>query len=353
MKASFSKISSKEQAYIFMRLSFLIKAGISLQQSIQILEYQTKSKKQKKIFKQIYSDISQGSDLSHSLEKVNNIFSNSSIQIIKIGEEIGSLSDNLTYLSEELQKRDLLKRKIIAALVYPAFIALGTIALSVFLIAFIFPKIRPLFTNLKVNLPLSTRILIGFSDFTQKFGVLLITILISVILAVLFLVKKNKHARLIQDKIMISLPLFGKIIKYYTLATITRNIGIILKAGIPIQRTLTNTGEAVSNTVYKESLKVASESVSAGDQLSVKFSEYPALFPTLVVSMIAVAETTGTLSETMLYLSNIYEYEVEDATKNISSTLEPVLMVAMGLIVGFISLSIVTPIYSLTQNIRH
>ncbi|MDQ3077060.1 MAG: type II secretion system F family protein [bacterium] len=346
------KLTIKEQIHFSKRLSFLLKAGTSLSDSISLLA--TQATKKKALFATILADISRGGYLYQTLMKFPTSFSPLAISLTRSGEESGTLAENFNRLAIELQKKQRFHQKLISALIYPSFIALATILLSSFLLFFIFPKIRPLFTNLSIPLPWSTKLLMNITDISFLTLSIMSGGIFLIILIVKFSYKKSFKVRLIFSKTLIKIPIIGKIIRQHELVTYLYTIGIMLQGGAPLDHASLVGSEVCKNLIYKNASRMICITIEQGKEFSeaLAYSYYTYLFPKEVSDMLATSETAGTLPETLLYISEMYELELEETTKNLSSTLEPILMISMGLIVGFISLSIITPIYSLTQNIK-
>lgn len=349
---SFFRLSTKDQTFFIKRLSFLIKAGIPILDSLIIIEEQTKNKKFKVILNSIVLDVSNGQYLSTSLTKFQNIFGDFSINMISFGESSGILSENLDYLAQELKKKDVLRKKIIGAFIYPAIITLATLFLSGFLMIYLFPKIIPVFSSLHIALPFSTKVVIFLSKFLTHYGWLLILFIIIFVISFIVLLKKFPAWHTHIDAFILNIPLVGPMIRNYNLANFTRTMGLLLKSGITINETLTITSKISSNVLYKQEFIKAIHNINDGEQMSTCFAKNKKLFPDILTQIVSVGEKSGNLSNSLLYLSELYENEVEEFTKNLSSLIEPVLMIVMGLLIGFIAVSIITPIYSITQNIH-
>lgn len=348
---SFGKIPLKEQIFFIKRLSFLIKAGIPVLESLNIINDQTKSGSQKNILSSVIVDVSNGQYLSVSLAKHKKSFGEFTINIIGFGEATGILSENLEYLAEELKKKQELKKKIIGALIYPVIVLSATFAITGFLMLYLFPKITPIFQSIGAGLPLSTRIIMNSSVFLKNYGFYLVSIIVTIIIGITILVKKNKKFHYLFDSLIIKTPFLGGIVRQYNLSNSTRTIGLLLKSGISISEALPITSKTLSSLVYKKEFENLSERIRKGDQMSSYLKEKPKLFPSISTQIISVGERSGNLSNSLIYLSQMYESEVEDFTKNLSNMIEPFLMIFMGLLVGFIAISIITPIYSITQHL--
>jgi len=347
----FCRFSTREQTHFVKRLSFLNKAGVPLLESMHILKEQTNSSLKAKVFQYIIDDISNGKYLHVSLGKFRRFFGDFAVNIIRVGEMGGSLSDNLNYLADELRKKELLKQKIIGALIYPIFISIVTIVLTALLTVFIFPKIMPIFQSLDVTLPVTTLILLAISLFLKDFGLYLVVGIILFVIAFIVSYKKVEPFRVMIDVVVFRIPLIGGIARAFQLANFTRTTGLLLSSGLSIVDAISITGDTIENRIYRKASKELSEAVRRGEPMSKYLKEHRKLFPDMIPHMVAIGERSGNLSTTLLYLSELYENEVDDKTKNLSNAIEPILMIFMGLMVGFVAVSVITPIYSLTQNL--
>ena len=346
------KMSAKEQTFFFKRLSFLLKAGIPILESLVMIREQTREKGYVRVLDVIIKDVSSGHSLSNSLGRFRNVFGDFSINIISFGESAGILNDNLVYLAEELKKKNALQRKVIGAFIYPAVVTFATLGITAFLMIYLFPKIVPVFGSLHMALPLSTRIVMTISSFLIHHGLLLLFIIIVLILAFIIALKRIPTLRYYFDKFLMKIPTIGNVIKHYNLANATRTIGLLLKSGVTFGETLGITQKVAGNLVYKREFKAMAEAINRGEQLSVYLAKNRDLFPEVLTQIISVGERSGNLSNSFIYLSELYETEVEEFTKNISNLIEPALMIFMGILVGFIAISIITPIYSITQGLH-
>lgn len=347
------KLSIKEQAFFMKRLAFLIRASVPILEALHMLSEQTTSRRFKKILASVIRDVSNGSSLSKSLGKFPKIFGEFGINIIKVGESSGSLSLNLDYLADELKKRQALRGKVLGALVYPAVIAFATFGITAFLMLYLFPKITPVFASLHAELPLSTRIVMGASTFLQHWGLALLAGIILFAVAVSVTMKRSKAFHFFYDRMLIRIPLFGNMVRYYNLANTTRTLGLLLKSGLTLSEALPLTGDTLKNLAYKREIKGLAVTVNKGERISTYLARDRKLFPEVMSQMVSIGEKSGNLSNTLVYLSELYDAEVDDFTKNLSSLIEPIMMVVMGILVGFIAISIITPIYGITQNIHN
>ncbi len=344
------RVSIQDQVIFARHLAVMAKAGLPLLDSLKMIRKGAKSKSLIKILDQVIKDVSNGQFLSASLEKFQNVFGDLFVNIIRVGESAGILSENLNYLADELKKKQELKRKVIGALIYPAVVLAATFGITGLLIIFIFPKILPVFQSLNVKLPVTTQVLIAISNLLTNYGFL---VLLVVLLAItgFWALLKIKKIRFYSHYFLLYVPVFGKIFRNVSLANFCRTLGLTLKSGIKVVEAVSITAGSISNLAYKNQLLLAVEEVKKGETLASHFVKTKHLFPAMLSQMISVGETAGNLSDTLLYLSDFYESEVNEATKNLSNVLEPALMVFMGIIVGFVAISIITPIYEVSRSV--
>lgn len=348
----YSKFSIKKQTFFAKRLSFLIKAGVPMLESIHVIKKQTNRKSEIRVFDKIISDVANGQTLATSLGRFKGVFGNFTVNIIKAGESSGTLTQNLNYLADELRKKEVLRGKIMSSLLYPVIVTIATFSITGFLIVYIFPKITPIFKSLKAELPLSTRILMYVTDVLRNHGLYIVGGLLLVAIIFFLLVKYLPKIRFIYDGLILHIPLIGAIIKNYNLTNITRTLGLLLKSGLSLTESLIITADTTENTQYKKTLIDTSKNVMKGKGISELIEKSPLLFPSMIGQMLLIGERSGNLSVTLIYLSEYYEHEFEDITKNLSSTIEPVLMIVMGVMVGYVAISVITPIYEITNSIK-
>lgn len=347
------RLSVKDQTLFAKRLSFLIGAGVPVLESLHVLREQTTSKSVRKILKQVSKDVANGRFLSAALDRFRHHFGEFAINIIQVGESSGVLAQNLKYLAQELEKKEALRKKVVGAMVYPIFVTIATVGVTGLLTVYIFPKILPIFSSVGVTLPITTRILIAVSSFLQSYGLILVGVLFVLTIGLIIVHRNVAAFRIVSDRILLKIPISGRIMQFYNMANITRTFGLLLKSGSSIVDALQTTARTTRNRIYRRELERAAEHVKKGEQVSEHFKKHKGLFPILIPHMIAIGEKTGNLSDTLVYLSEMYEEEVNSLTKNLSNAIEPVLMILMGLLVGFVAVSVITPIYEITQTLSN
>jgi type IV pilus assembly protein PilC len=217
---------------------------------------------------------------------------------------------------------------------------------------FVFPKIMPIFQSLGANLPLTTRILLATSNFLIYYGWLLGLAIAGLIILLAFIYKTVKPFNYAVSRIFFAVPIFGHLAMSYHMANFCRTFGLLLNCNLGVVNAATITANATTNQIYKREIYTLAEEIAKGRKIAQHLETSPGLFPEMVPQMVAIGETTGSLGSTLIYLSDFFEAEVNDITKNLSSSIEPVLLLFMGVIVGFVAVAVITPIYELTQNIH-
>lgn len=344
------RVPIKEQILFARNMSLMIKTGVPIIDSLHMLERQCKSGNLKKILASVTADVQEGRFLATALKKYETVFGSLFINIVQVGEASSSLAENLGFLADDLKKRQVVQGKILSAALYPVIILITTFALSAALAFFILPRIIPVFSTLRVPLPLPTRILIA----TDKFiladwpWILGLAILLVVIWRSLIAVPK---VRFRYHALILRLPVVGAMIVSVQMSMFARTLSLLLKSGIKIVEAISIAAESTTNLAYKRAFAEIGDRIKGGEPLGRCLQSYPDLFPTMFGQMIEVSETSGALDSTLLYLSEYYENEIDDTTQNLVSLLEPLLMLVMGGIVGFMAISVIMPIYSISQTI--
>jgi len=348
----FSRISSLDILFFTKHLATMIKAGIPITEAFEILIDQTKSTEFKKILKKMSDQIKNGQNLNYALSKYPKKFNKFYSSMIQIGEESGTLDTTLEFLSKQLSKSYSLRKKIKGALLYPTVILIATLVMSALISFFVLPQLVDFFEAFDVELPLATKILLAISMFMKNYNIIFFSSIV-VFLALFKIVVNSKIVKPTWHIALLKIPIFGKLIAYGQVSQFARNLGVLLKSGVPASRSIEITANTLSNEYYKRALhsmqKALNKGNSIGKTLSKKRYRH---FPMLVAKMINVGEKTGKLDEILMYLSNFYETEIDSTSKNLTTTLEPFLLIVIGLAVGCVALAIITPIYQLTGSIR-
>ena len=348
----FSRVSFLDKLLFTKHMATMVKAGIPVPEALDTLSAQQRSAALVKILKAVLKEIENGQSLAHAMRGHPKVFDQFYISLIEVGEESGALEENLEFLSKQLAKDYSLRKKIQGAMFYPTLVFGATSVMGGFISLVILPKLIDFFSAFDIELPLTTKILLFFANLMKNYGLLavvgvLITIFILSRILALPKIKPKWQALILRA------PLFGRLISYGQLARFCRNLATLLKSGVPVTKSLLTTAKTLSNLKFSGDLdKVAQEITKGkniGDILEQKgYSEYPPL----VSKMIKVGEKTGKLEETLAYLGDFYEEEIDDISKNLTTILEPIMLLTIGLVVGFVALAIISPIYELTGSIR-
>ena len=345
----FQSVPLQERINFARHLSITIKSGLPILEALRLIKTQASSKMLGKIIESIIKDIENGQFLAQALQKYNHIFGDLFINLVKVGETSGNLSETLLHLSAELKKQRAVNQRIHGALIYPAVILVVTVAITLFLTLFIFPKILPIFLGLGIQLPFTTRLVIQFLTFLSRYGLVGFGGVIVFVVAVRLVLSVEK-IHFVFDRALLSVPFISKILTNLTMTSFTRSLSVLLKSGMDIVEALKVAKGTFHNKYYRGEVEKIVNSVKKGESIARYLATRPCLFPPMLTGMIQVGESTGNLEQNLLYLSEYYESEVDEIVKNLTSILEPVLLLFMGLVVGFIALSIITPIYKITQG---
>ncbi len=342
----FVTVSLSEKLFFTRNLRVMIKTGVSLPRAFKILSNQAKDKKFKKALETISEKIAQGESLSDSLGIFPEIFSNLYQETLKVGEETGSLEDSLKVLSNQMEKEYNLKSKIKTAMLYPLIVLGLALAMGIFMLLFVVPNLKTTFEELNIELPFTTKMVLALADFITKSwpaALLIIGLLVFILITGL----KSQKGEKFRSRLTLKLPIVSKIIRQTNSALSLRTLSSLLKAGVPIVRALEITSRTLTNFYFRESLAKTAQVVEKGEKLSQALRPYGNLYLPMVSEMIEIGEETGETSEVLEGLAGFYEEEVIAALQKLSSTIEPILILIIGGVVGFFAVSMFQPIYSI------
>ncbi|MFH1509811.1 MAG: type II secretion system F family protein [Candidatus Nealsonbacteria bacterium] len=345
-----SRVSLVDKLMFTRNLQVMISSGLSLPKSLQVLALQGKSKLFRKAILEIKEEIIKGNNFSDSLKKYPNIFSELFQNMIKVGEEAGNLEEVLGILSKQMERENELKSKIKGALMYPAVIVSAMIIIGILMLVMVVPNIAETFEDLGIELPITTQFIIGLGTFMAEKWYLSIVFIVILIGFYWFGLQSKKVKKGI-DGILLKLPIISTLIKKTNSATTARTLSSLISAGVPIVRSLEIVSNTLGNFYYKKALSKAGEKVKKGGKLSDALSSYKDIYPIIVIQMIKVGEETGETSSILAKLADFFEEEVGNATKNMASIIEPVLMLIVGAVIGFFAISMVQPMYSMLDAI--
>ena len=347
----FISFNTAQQAEFIRRLALYLRAGIPITRALIFIIADTKSTTTRYLLSSLERTITSGLPLSRALAVFPKHFDTFSVGFINAGEASGTLAETLERLAIYLQKRSSLRKKIMGALAYPALIFCGTVGIALFLTLYIFPKIVPVLKGFHTALPLTTRILIALNTAIAQKGLLMCCVFGMIVCAMLFSLRFSRVQK-VYEQIFLHIPLFSKLFQYYAIATFSRTLSLQLKGGVRILTALALVRTAIPGITFSQAVRDMEERIAHGERLSVVLRAHKRLFPTVVSQMIAAGEATGTLSANLESLADLYEEYLDEFVRNLTILIEPILMICMGFVVGFIALAIITPIYAITQNLN-
>jgi len=340
-------VSQKEIVVFSRQLATMIKSGLTLVNALRILQEQTENKEFKKILDKIATDVEAGTNLSRAMSKHPKVFNKVYVTMIRSGEASGKLDEVFLRLADQLEKNYGMIAKIRSAMAYPAFILVALVAVAILMIVMVIPQLKSLFEESGIQLPWTTRLLLAVSNFFRDYWYIALLIIVGVVFGFRFWIS-TKEGRKSWDKIKLKIPVFGNLARKIYMARFTRTLGTLIAGGLPILEALEITSEAIGNTLYQEGVEEAAKKVETGASLGTTLRKNKN-FPVMVAQMIEVGEKTGNVEEILSRLADFFEAEVDAMTKTLSSLLEPILMVIMGIGVAIIVASVIMPIYGLVQ----
>ncbi|MCB9805752.1 type II secretion system F family protein [Candidatus Nomurabacteria bacterium] len=343
-------VSTHEKIIFSRNLAAMLEAGLALSRSLSVMERQNRNKKFKMVLSGINEEIKKGMSLSETLRKYPKVFSSLFIAMVRAGEESGDLIAALKTVSDQMEKTYLLQKRIKGALVYPGVIISAMAVIGVFMLIYVVPTLTSTFQELNVELPTATQFIINTSDFVQNQALMLV--IVATLLVVGFVaMMKSVAGRKVFDTVLLYLPLISPLVKETNAARTARTLSSLLSAGVAYLDAVRITYDVVQNHYYKNILKDAEKNVELGLPVSKVFSDATKYYPVFVSEMIAVGEETGELGGMLIKVADFYENEVEQKTKNMSTVVEPFLMIIVGAAVGFFAVSMISPMYSLVEQL--
>jgi type II secretory pathway component PulF len=327
----------------------MIEAGLGAPEAFEILVEQS-SGRMKPMLKTVLIRLSSGERLSEALSHTQGIFSRVFLSAVEAGERSGTLSQNLSHVAAQLEQDLSLKRHIQGALLYPAIVVFATFLLGLLLATFVLPELASVFASLHTQLPWSTRALLWFAQLFADHGSWLSPLVLLCLFGLVVLLRQ-RFLFPYTHFILLRLPGFGVFFHDSARAYVCRGMGTLLRSGIPLQEALEIQSQAMENYYYRQSLSLMVEQIASGEGFGKVLERYPKLYPLLMQRMVAVGERAGGLDEIFFFLARFYEERVSLRAKNLSSIIEPLLLLAIGLGVAFVALSIFTPIYSITGSL--
>ncbi|MHB9155998.1 MAG: type II secretion system F family protein [Endomicrobiales bacterium] len=341
------RVTSKELVLFSRQFSTLVTAGVPIVQGLTILKDQAETPLFKNIIYGIREDIEQGISITDAMRKHPAAFSELYVSMIKAGEVGGILDSILERLSSYLESAEELKGKIKGAMVYPGVISVVAGSVTLFLIMFVIPTFQNIFSSFGAELPLPTRILIGLSDILRNYFYLVIAAPITLFFGFRKF-RSTEKGMFLTDSYALKAPLFGILLKKVSIAKFSRTLGTLIKSGVPIIQALDTVGKTSGNKVIEKAIASARESIKEGERMADPLRK-TGVFPPMVIQMVAIGEETGNLDTMLNKIADFYDQEIDVAVKGLTSMIEPLIMVVMGLVIGAIVLAMFMPMFELGQ----
>jgi type IV pilus assembly protein PilC len=343
-------VSLTEKLMATRNLQVMISAGVPLPRAIEILSTQAKNKYFKKVLNEIKDDIIKGTAFSDALVKYPRVFPEIYQSMVKVGEKTGKMEEILDILALQLERVYQLRSKVKGAMIYPAVIVVVMVAIGIVMLVKVVPELNKTFQELEVKLPPMTLFVINLGNFFVQRWYIVILILLILIFGIVYIIR-NKTGKKRFDAILLKVPVISGLIKKINCAYTSLTLSALIQGGVPIVTALNISSGAVSNIFFKEALKETALRVQKGERLSTAMSKFPNLYPNLFLQMLQVGEETGETSSMLAKLANFFEDQVNNITKNLSSIIEPALLVFVGIVVAFFAVAMIQPIYSIMSGL--
>lgn len=344
------KVTPSDISTFTRQLSTMINAGLPITEALLILRSQSK-KTMQAIVAQLLADVEAGESFSGALSKHPQIFGKTYIALVKSGEVGGVLDTVLAKLADNLEKQQEFSSKVKGALIYPVIVVVAMVVVSVVMLVAVIPKLLSLYSDMNATLPGPTRFLIGLSDFFVKYW-FVIAVIIGLGIYIYNLYKATPEGRRKIDELIFKIPIYGPLQRQIILTNLTRTLSMMIGSGVSILEALHITAEVVGNSLVAEALIDSANQVEKGFPVAFAFSKHPESFPFILSQMMAVGEETGKMDDILNKLSHIFEIESDEKVKGLTSAIEPIVMIVLGIGVGFLVIAVILPIYSLSNAIQ-
>lgn len=345
------RVKAKDLVFFSRQLAVMVSAGVPLVRALEVMIRQTGNRRLQRMVGEIASNVRGGVRLSSALASYPDVFDNFYINMVRTGETSGKLDDVLNYLADEQEKNYDLMSKITGAMIYPAFILVAVVVVIFIMMTFVVPKLTAVLTESGVALPLPTRLMIGAANFMSHSWVLL---LILVILLVIFLplwVRKSRIGRFLWDWLKLKIPVLGNLFQKVYIVRFTRSLSTLLVGGVPLNLALKIVADVVANSIYRDLILQTVKAVEDGYSISTVFANSKEV-PQMLSQIMAVGEQTGQLDAVLDRMANFYAREIENILSRLTTLLEPVIIVLLGVVVAGIVAAIIMPMYNLASAIQ-
>ncbi|MDP2586505.1 MAG: type II secretion system F family protein [Candidatus Komeilibacteria bacterium] len=343
-------VSDKEKIFFTQNLQVMIRSGLPLDRSLKTLAEQVSNKKFKKIIADLAASTEKGLAFTDSLSKYEQVFGHLFISMVQAGEISGKLEDVLKQIYLQIKKAHELKSRIIGAMIYPVIVITAMVLIGIGMMIFVVPKITAIFVEMKAELPLPTKVLIGISNFILNNGLLTGLAAILFIGLIIYTIK-NEKTKYYYHYLFLKTPILGGIVKKINIAKFARTLSSLLKTDISLVKSFEITAQILGNSLYRRSLLSSLNELKEGVGLTQVLQKYPNLYPPVIIQMVAAGEETGRVDEILTDLADFHEDEIDQIMKTLPTVIEPVLLLLLGVGVGAMAVAIIMPMYSLTEHI--
>lgn len=345
-----SGIKADEKITFTKNLGAMLSAGLTLSRALSVIEKQSTNKYLKKVVMSLETSVKSGKAFHEALSDHKHIFSKLFIAMTKAGEESGTLAESLQVVARQMDKTRTLEKKVKGAMIYPTIILCAIVIIGVLMLVYVVPTLSATFEDLQAELPIATQIIVGLSEWMAA-NVILVFVLLAALFGGGYLFLKSKVGSALLLQVSLRIPVIGELVRETMSARAARTLASLLSSGVEMLTAIAIAREVVGENVFGDVLGEAEESVRKGEALSATFMNHTKLYPVFVGDMIAVGEETGKVADMLSQVAQYYETDVEDRTKDLSTIIEPLLMLFIGGFVGVFAIAMIAPIYSLSSSI--
>lgn len=346
----FGRVKTQEKINFARNLGSMITAGLSMSRALTVIERQSKNKAFKDIILSLQEEITKGKTLSDSMLMYKNVFSPLFISMVSAGEKSGTLNDSLKVVANQLDKSYTLQKKVKGAMMYPAIILFAMVIIAILMLTYIVPTLMKTFTELKLELPMSTKLILFVSKMMINNGIWVLMFVVAIVALFIFWSKKESGKKVIH-MLILKIPVIGNIIKEVNSARTARTLSSLLSSGVDVVESVKITKDVIQNIYYRRILDKVGIAIEKGEPISKIFTENSNFYPIFLGEMINVGEETGKIGEMLHGVASYYEDDVEQKTKDMSTIIEPFLMIMIAAVVGFFAVAMISPMYSLVNVI--
>ena len=350
LRSFLGAVKMDEKIILTRTFSAMLNAGLSVSRALSVLERQTKNPMLKRILATVQNDVAKGLGLHEAFAKHPKVFDHLFVSMVKAGEESGGLADALITVGRQMERSHTLVKKVRSAMIYPSIIILAIVGIAILMLIFVVPTLTTTFAELGVELPASTQAIVSSSNFLQNNPFIVLGTLILFGAGGYYGLRTDRGKRMF-GTFVLYIPVVSGLVKETYTARSARTLSSLLSSGVEVLHALTITKEVIGHPSYKKVFDEAYEEVKRGESLSHAFESNQKLYPVLMGDMIAVGEETGSVANMLLEVAEFYESEVETKTKDLSTVIEPFLMILIAVVVGIFAISMIAPIYSITESI--